>query len=117
MRVDSKTKKKRARDICKGILDIKFERDWSVGLGATLRNGQKIKNHFLVSGIFPGKADSVILLVFECTINPQNLIEVVGAIFEKIKIFDFFSCELPLILEVGEKLKKKKLLDIFTRGP
>ena len=31
----SKTKK-RARDICKGTLDIEFERDWSVGLGATL---------------------------------------------------------------------------------
>ena len=29
----SKTKK-RARDISKGILDIEFERDWSVGLGA-----------------------------------------------------------------------------------
>ena len=31
----SKTKK-RARDICKGTLDIEFERDWSFGLGATL---------------------------------------------------------------------------------
>ena len=32
----SKMKKKRARDICKGTLDIEFERDWWVGLGATL---------------------------------------------------------------------------------
>ena len=41
--------------------------------------------------------------------------KIVGAIFEKIKIFNFFSCELPLILGVGEKLKK--WLEIFTRGP
>ena len=61
--------------------------------------------------IFPGKADSVILLGFECTINPQNLIKIVGAIFEKIKIFYFFSCELPLILGVGGRLKKR--LEIF----
>ena len=35
----SKTKKKRARDICKGTLDIEFDRYWSVGLGATLGEG------------------------------------------------------------------------------
>ena len=40
----SKTKK-RARDICKGILDIEFERDWLVGLGPTLGDEQKIKNY------------------------------------------------------------------------
>ena len=46
----------------------------------------------------------------------------VAAIFEKIKIFNFFSCELPLILGVGGKLKKrareiyKRILDIeFNR--
>ena len=37
----SKTKKW-AKDTCKGTVDIEFERDWSVGLGATLGNGQKI---------------------------------------------------------------------------
>ena len=47
------------------------------------------------------------MLVFECTINPQILIKIVVAIFEKIKIFNFFSCQLPLTLGVGEKLKKK----------
>ena len=31
-------------DICKGTLDIKFERDWSVGLGAMLGDGHKKKN-------------------------------------------------------------------------
>ena len=79
------------------------------------RRTENEKPIFLVSGIFPGKADSVILLGFESTINPQNLIQIVGAIFEKIKFFNFFSRELPLILGVGGKLKKR--LDVFTRGP
>ena len=76
-------------------LDIECDRDWPVGLGTTLGDGQKIiKTIFLVSGIFPGKADSVILLGFECTINSQNLIKIVRAIFEifEILIF-FFLCE------------------------
>ena len=47
----SKTKK-RAIDSCKGTLDIECERDWLVGLGATLGGGHKIKNIFLVSTIF-----------------------------------------------------------------
>ena len=38
--------KKTARDIYKGTLDIEFQRDWSIGLGATLADGQKIKNNF-----------------------------------------------------------------------
>ena len=37
--------KKQAEDICRGTADIKFEQDWSVGLGAIL-DGQKIKNYF-----------------------------------------------------------------------
>ena len=41
----SKTKKW-AKDIWKGTLDIKFEQDWSVGLGTMLGGGQKIKNYF-----------------------------------------------------------------------
>ena len=61
---------------------MECERDWPVGLDATLGDGQKIKKTiFLVSANFPGKADSVILLGFECTINPQHLIKTVGAIF------------------------------------
>ena len=64
---------------------------------------RKLKTIFLVSGIFSGKANSVILLSFECAINPQNLIKIVAAIFEKIEILNFFlACELPLILGVGE---------------
>ena len=51
----SKTKK-RARYICKGTLDIEFERDWSVGLDATLGDGQKIKNYFSSFRDFSGKS-------------------------------------------------------------
>ena len=67
---------------------------------------RKLKNIFLVSGNFSAKADSVILLVFECTINPQNLIKIVGPIFKKIKINFFFSCEISLVLGVRGILKK-----------
>ena len=56
----SKTKE-RAGDICKGTLDIEYERDWSVGLGATLGEGQKIKNYFSSFRDFLGKADSHIV--------------------------------------------------------
>ena len=78
---------------------------------------RKFKTIFLVSGIFPGKADSVVLLGLECTINSQNLINIVGAIFEKIKFFNFFLCELPLILGVGEKLKKKNASRYLQEDP
>ena len=66
---------------------------------------RKLKAIFLVSGIFPGKADSAISLGFEYTINPQNFIKIVRAIFEKFEILNFFLCELPLILGVGGKIK------------
>ena len=51
---------------------------------------ENLKTIFLVSRIFLGKADSVILLGFECTINTQNLKKIVRAIFEKIEILNFF---------------------------
>ena len=76
-----------------GDLDMEFERDWSDGLGAPLDNGhtEELKYIFFsVSGIFPGKADSITLLGFECTINLQNLIKFVEAIFEKIEILKCF---------------------------
>ena len=50
-----KKKKKRAGDICKGTVDIECERDWSVSLGATLDDGQKIKNYFSSFRDFSGK--------------------------------------------------------------
>ena len=77
---------------------------------------RKLKSIFLVSRIFPGKTDSVVLLFFECTINPQNLNKIVRPVFEKIEILNFFLCELPLILGLGVKTKKKEL-EIFAREP
>ena len=71
-------------------LNIEFQQDWSVGLGATLGADRKLKNIFLVRKIFPGKTDSAILLGFECTINPQNLMKIVRAIFDKMKILNIF---------------------------
>ena len=106
--------KKRARDICKGTLDVEFKRDWSVGLGATIGDGRKLKTIFLVSGIFLRKADSVILLGFECTINVQNLIKIVGAIFEKIKTFNFFLMWTTLNFRGREKTKTAAR-DIYKR--
>ena len=41
--VGRKRKKKRTGDICKGTRNIEFEQDSSVGLGAILVDGQKIK--------------------------------------------------------------------------
>ena len=40
------SKKKQAGDNFEEALDIESERHWSVGLGATLGEGQKIKNYF-----------------------------------------------------------------------
>ena len=82
MSEDRKTKNL-ATDISKGILYIECERNWQIGLDATSGDGQKIKNYFCNLTDFPGKTDSAILLGFECTINRQNLIKIVGAIFKK----------------------------------
>ena len=54
------------------------------------------------------------LLGFEYTLNQENLIKIVGAIFEQIEIFNFL-CELPLILRLGQK--RNHWLEIFARGP
>ena len=104
MRVDRKNRAGN-RPTCKGTPDIEFEQDWSVQALRYVRD-RKLKTMFLVSRIFSEKADSVILLDFEYTINPQNLNKIVIAIFEKIEIFIFFLCELPLILGVAQKRKK-----------
>ena len=45
-----------AEDICKGTPDIEFEQDWSVGLGAILVDGKKIKNYFSSFRDFSGKS-------------------------------------------------------------
>ena len=101
-------------------LDIEFGLDWSVGLGDTLGECQhrKLKKHFFsISGIFPGRADSVTLVCFECSrpINPQNLIKLVGTIFEKIEIS---KCFLMLTtLNFKGRSKTEIRLEIFARGP
>ena len=98
--------KKWAKDICRGTVDIECKRDWPVGLGATLGDGQKIKNYFSSFRDFSEKADSVILLRFECTINPLSSIKIVGAIFEKINISNFFVMWTTLNFRSRGKTKK-----------
>ena len=57
LRVDRKQKKRGGQDIfAKGTLDIEFEQDWSVGLGATLRERQKIKKYFSSFKNFSGES-------------------------------------------------------------
>ena len=48
--------KKKAGNTCKGSPDIEFEQDTSIGLGATLRDRQKIKNYFSSFKHFSGKS-------------------------------------------------------------
>ena len=55
LKVD-RQRRKRAGDICKGILDIECERDWAVGLGAMLGDGQKFKNYFSIFMDFSEKS-------------------------------------------------------------
>ena len=79
--------KKGERIYLQGALDIEIGWDWSVGLCAPLGDGHTEKlNFFSVSGIFTGKAESVTLLGFEYTVNLQNFLNFVWAIFEKIDI-------------------------------
>ena len=73
-------------DIFRGALDIEIVWDWSVGLGAPLGDGHTEKLKKFNFRDFLGKAESVTLLGFEYTSNLQNLINFVGAIFEKIEI-------------------------------
>ena len=53
-----------AGDICRGTSDTEFEQYWSIGLGATLGDEQKIKNYFSSFRDFPGKADNVGLRMY-----------------------------------------------------
>ena len=67
---------------------------------------KKLKTIFLVLGIFPGKADYVILLGVECTIKHKIESKSLEPFLRKSKFKIFFSCELSLIVGVGGKLKK-----------
>ena len=68
-----------------GDLDMKFERDWSDGLGAPLGDSHTEELNYSLFFF------SVTLLGFECTINPKNLIKFVEAIFEKREILKNLS--------------------------
>ena len=83
-------------------------------MGATLGDGLKIKNNISSFRDFPRKADNVILLDFEYTINPENLINIVRAIFEKIKILNFFLMWTTLNF-TGRRKTKKTARDIYKR--
>ena len=48
--------RKRARDICKGTLDIECKRDWPAGLDDTLGDRQKMKKYFASFRDFSGKS-------------------------------------------------------------
>ena len=48
--------KEQAGDICKETPDIEIEQDWSLGLGAILVEGKKIKNYFSSFRDFSGKS-------------------------------------------------------------
>ena len=91
----TRIRKEQEEDICKGTPDVEFEQDWSIGLGATLSDGQKIKNYFSSLRNFLEKVNSVILFGFESTINSQNLIKIIGSIFDKFEILNFFLVNYP----------------------
>ena len=52
----ARKRKEQEEDICMGTSDIEFQKDWSVGLGAILAQGQKIKNYFSSFRDFSGKS-------------------------------------------------------------
>ena len=49
-------RKRETGNICKGTPDIEFEQNWSVGLDASLRERQKIKNYFSSFKDFSGES-------------------------------------------------------------
>ena len=94
LRVGRKSKG-RAVDNYKSTLNIEFEQYWSFTLGAKLGDRLKIKKYYSsYNDFFFGKAHRAILLGLECIINPQNLMKIVGDIFEKMNILNFFLCVL-----------------------
>ena len=65
--------------------------------------------------IFSGNPDSTLFSGFECTIDPQNLMNIVRAIFEKMKILNVFLMRTTLNLRIDRKRKKKKM-EVIARG-
>ena len=92
MRVDRK-RKTELELFARGLLDIECERDWPVGLGSTLGDGQNIKNYFSSFRDFFFREKPIVSYCWGshiATINPLNLIKIVQVIFEKIKVFNLF---------------------------
>ena len=52
----ARERKEQAEDFYKGTTDIEFDQDGSVGLGAILADGQKIKNNFSSFRDFSGES-------------------------------------------------------------
>ena len=106
-----------AGDNCKSVLitiNIGFEQDWFRRY--VRRQIENKKYIFLFTRIFSGKADSAIFLGFECTINLENLMKIVGAIFEKMKILKFFHMWTTFNFGGRSKTKKwARLVSWFRR--
>ena len=68
---------------------------------------RKLKNIYFSLKDLPGMADSVIFLSFECTINPQNFVKIVQAVYQKTKILNFFLMWTTLNFEGRSKKKKE----------
>ena len=92
---------------CERTLNIEFEQDWSVGVSATLGDvtHRKLKIFPGTRIFFPGKANSAILLGFECTINLQNLMKIVELFLRK---WNFYVFLMWTTLNFEGRLKTKK---------
>ena len=77
---------------------------------------RKLKTIFLVSRNFPEKADSVIVLGFECTIHTKFKTKSLEPFLINSKFKIFFLCELSLILGVARK-RKEQAEDIYKGTP
>ena len=67
---------------------------------------QHFQHYFSSLRILPGKADSVVLLGLECTINSQHLIKIVRAILGKIEFLIFFLMRTTFTLRGRGKTNK-----------
>ena len=101
-----------AGDISKRTLEIEFEQDWSVCLGST---DKKFKNIYLIQKFFQEKLIVSYCWDVEYTINLQNLMKIVGAIFEKMKNLNVFLMWISINFESRSKTKKKGQ-EISERG-
>ena len=78
------------------------------------RPDRKLKTNFLVLGIFPGKANNVILLGFECTINPEIQSKSLEPFLRKSNFLIFFL-KWTILNFRGRGKTKKTARDIYKR--